>query len=166
MSSPVQTASRRRARQTSKAAPTLELHKFHYSRDDDDDFVVGDDEDEGAVSEAEDDSEVDFEPVRVKGKAQSVSKRPLGPPITTDEKIERLNNIHQMVVEGFLSTAKDEGRKVGLAGVYGFTGQSADNRKILISKGLMHAPFTDTILREMAINFPQSMCPHAGDYLS
>lgn len=30
----------------------------------------------------------------------------------------------------------------------------------------MHAPFTDTILREMAINFPQSECCHVGVYLN
>ncbi len=113
VSSPVQAASRRRAKQISKAAPTLELHKYRYSRNDD--FVASDDEDEGAVNEADNDSEEEFEPERVKGKLRS-AKRTLGPPITTDEKIERLNNIHQMVVEGFLNTAKDEGRRVSLAG--------------------------------------------------
>lgn len=116
VSSPVQAASRRRAKQTSKALPTLELHKYRYSRNDD--FVASDDENEGAVDEADNDSEEEFEPERVKGKVRSVSKRPLGPPITTDEKIERLNDIHQVVVEGFLSAAKDEGRRVSPPEVY------------------------------------------------
>lgn len=116
ISSPVQAASRRRAGQITKAAPTLELHKYRYSRNVD--FVASDDEDEGVVDEADNDSEEEFEPERVKGKTRSVSKRPLGPPITTDEKIERLNDIHQAVVEGFLNTAKDEGRRVSPLVVY------------------------------------------------
>lgn len=78
--------------------------------------MVNDDEDEeGTVNESDDDSEDDFEPVRVKGKTRKVSRRPLGPPITTDEKIERLNDIHQMVVEEFLDIAKNECRNVSLA---------------------------------------------------
>ncbi len=112
ISSPIQAASRCRAGKISEAAPTLELHKFKYSRNVD--SVLSDDEDEyeGAIDEADDDSEEDFEPQRVKGKTRIVKRRPLGPPITTDEKIERLNTIHQIVVDGFLNTAKDEGRRV------------------------------------------------------
>ena len=62
--------------------------------------------------ETEDDSEESFEPVRVKGKTRSVAKKTLGPPITTDEKIQGLSRIHQYVVEGFLTAAKQQSQNV------------------------------------------------------
>lgn len=113
ISSPIQAASRRRAKQANKAAQMLELRKFEYVNEEEDhDIVVNDDEYEAPVYDAEDDSEDDFEPVREKGKTRVVSKRPLGPPITTDEKIERLPELHRAVVEDFLIAAKEESRKV------------------------------------------------------
>ena len=66
-----------------------------------DGFVVGDDDESDA-----------FEPVREKGKSRSLSKRPLGPPITIDERIANLPQIHQMVVEDFLITARQQCQKV------------------------------------------------------
>lgn len=111
VSSPVQAASRRRLKPTCKSAPPLDLHKYDYSHADD--FFVDDDEEE-AVEIEEDDSEESFEPLRVKGKTRSTKKRPLGPPITIDEKIARLNQIHQMVVEDFVNSAKQQSQKVSL----------------------------------------------------
>jgi len=112
VSSPIQAASRRRAKQTAKSAATLDLHRYEYENSLDDNFVVGDDEEDAVIETTEDEFEESFEPVRVKGKPRSVTKRPLGPPITIDEKIERLNRIHQIVVEDFLNTAKQQSQKV------------------------------------------------------
>ena len=62
-------------------------------------------------------------------------KRQVGPPITTDERMESLDPTHQMLVEDFMIHAKriSEG--------------------ILMRKNLREQPFTDTILREMVIRF-------------
>lgn len=108
VSSPVQAASRRRVEQKNNAQPELELHRNGYFRDD---FVVDDDED-GSLDETDDESEDGFGPIREKGRSRSVPKRPLGPPITIDDKLERLNSIHRMVVENFLQNAKELSQKV------------------------------------------------------
>jgi bloom syndrome protein len=100
VSSPIQAASRRRIRNTPKATPELDLHTNGYARDD---FVVADDDESDA-----------FEPVREKGTSRGTTKRPLGPPITIDERIANLPEMHQRVVEGFLITAKEQSQKVGL----------------------------------------------------
>ena len=107
VSSPVQAASRRRIKKTNNPHPEPDLHSNGYSKDD---FVISDEED--AFEEPDYDSEYGFEPVREQGQPQRSSKRQLGPPITTDEKIERLNNIHRMVVDDFLNNAKLLSQKV------------------------------------------------------
>lgn len=108
VSSPVQAASRRRLKQVHKAEPATELHKIGYPRDDG--FVASDGDDDD-INDTEDDSD-GFESINVKGKSRSVAKKGLGPPITTDEKIDRLNPIHQIVVEDFLHNAKQHSQKV------------------------------------------------------
>ena len=105
VSSPVQAAARRRVKQKNQRDPGL--HKNTYSRDD---FVV--DDDDGSFIETEDESDDGFGPIRVKGQNWGGSKKPLGPPITIDEKLERLNDIHRMVVEDFLENAKELSQKV------------------------------------------------------
>ena len=109
VSSPIQAASRRRIQRGPKTTLDSDLPKNRSSRDGD--FIMGDDEDDAHI-ETEDDSEESFEPVRIKGKVRSVRKRSLGPPITTDEKIETLNHMHRYVVEDFLNTAKQQSQKV------------------------------------------------------
>ena len=109
VSSPVQAVSRRRVKQNSNAQPELQLLKNGYCRDD---FVVDDDDEEGPLLETEDESEDGFGPIREKEQSQNISKRSLGPPITIDEKLERLNSIHGMVVEDFLQSAKELSQKV------------------------------------------------------
>ena len=104
VSSPVQAASRRRVKQQSR----LESHRNINSHDD---FVVDDDE-VGSFHETEDESEDGFGPIREKGQSRSVPKRPLGPPITIDEKLEMLNSIHRMVVDDFLQNAKELSQNV------------------------------------------------------
>lgn len=106
VSSPVQMASRRRVMQQSGLQPHRNVHSY-------DDFVEEDD-DVGSAHETEDESEDGFAPIREKGQSRSVAKRPLGPPITIDEKLEMLNDIHRMVVEGFLTNAKELSQNVNL----------------------------------------------------
>ena len=107
VSSPVQAAARRRIKQNNQRDPGL--HKNTYSRDD---FVV--DDDDGSFMETEDESEDGFDSIPVKGQTWGRAKKPLGPPITIDEKLERLNDIHRMVVEDFLENAKELSQKVTL----------------------------------------------------
>ena len=108
VSSPIPAASRRRVKQKSNAQPGLELDRNVYCGDD---FVAGDDED-GSFNQTEDESDDGFGPIRTIGQHRSASKRPLGPPITIDEKLKRLNPIHGMVVENFLQDAKGLSQKV------------------------------------------------------
>ena len=114
VSSPVQAASRRRVRQKSDAQNDRPMHKNGYVKDD---FVTSD-EGSDALDELNNDSEDGFAPVRGLGGRQRRPKKQLGPPITTDEKIEKLNPIHRMVVEDFLITAKQQSQKVNFPGYH------------------------------------------------
>ena len=107
VSSPIQAASRRRVKQKSNAQPELQFHKNGYNHDD---FV--DDDDDAPLFETDNESEDGFAPIREKEQSRTGSKRALGPPITIDEKLERLNTIHRMVVEDFLQNAKELSQKV------------------------------------------------------
>ena len=107
LSSPIQALSGPQTKQSTKPAPKLHLHGYSY----DENFITGQNEDD-SVETDDDDSEESFQPIREKGKLRKGTRRILGPPITTDEKIERLNSIHQFVVEGFLNTAKQQSQKV------------------------------------------------------
>jgi bloom syndrome protein len=86
-------------------------------------------------SEGEDDLSC-FEPIRDRGIPPRETKRQLGPPITDDEKLARLNPTHRHVLDDFMGNAKKE------------------SSTIMLQKGLRSQPFPDTILREMAVNFP------------
>jgi bloom syndrome protein len=54
---------------------------------------------------ADDDSD-GFEPVRVTGKSRRANTHEMGPPITSDQKLERLGHMHRVVVEDFQEHAK------------------------------------------------------------
>ena len=108
VSSPIQAASRRRVKQKGSAQTELALHRNGYFGDN----LVVDDNEDGLFNETEDGSEDGFGPIREKGQSRNVPKRPLGPPITIDDKLERLNPIHAMVVEDFLQNAKELSQKV------------------------------------------------------
>jgi bloom syndrome protein len=86
-------------------------------------------------SEGEDDISC-FEPIRDRGVPSRETKRRLGPPITDDEKLARLNPTHRHVLDDFMGNAKKE------------------SSAIMLQKGLRGQPFSDGVLREMAINFP------------
>lgn len=57
------------------------------------------------VNDSEDDSD-GFEPVRVAGGAGNHTSREMGPPITSDQRLDRLDHLHRAVVEDFEVTAK------------------------------------------------------------
>jgi len=130
VSSPVHAAtSRKRKASSDDYDGDGEMHANGYCRDS---FVVAD-------NDESDDSY--FEPVREVGKSRTKRKEPreLGPPITTDEKMANLSDVHRVIVEAFVA----EGREVC--------------RDIMNERQLRKHPFTDTVLREMAINFPSSV---------
>lgn len=110
ISSPIQAASRRRIAQYSRTAPAANLSLNGYTRDG---FVISD-RDADSLDELNADSEDAFEDVREAGKPRKSKKRDLGPPITIDKKLERLNPTHRMVVEDFIIQAKQESAHVRL----------------------------------------------------
>ena len=111
ISSPVQAASRRKTPKGKRAAAR-------------DDFTEGSDDTD------------DFEPVRGPNASTSKKREPVGPPISTDEKIAGLGDIHRDVVDFFVVEAKKL------------------NDKIFDENGLRRRPFTDAMLQEMAMEFP------------
>lgn len=110
VSSPVQAASIRRQKRGQKEIAELDLHVNGYERDD---FVVSDNDDAGL--EETDSGEDAFEPIREAGVSRKREGTRLGPPITADHKLERLNPTHRMVVDEFMVHAKRECEKVGLS---------------------------------------------------
>ncbi|KAJ6160961.1 Bloom syndrome protein [Penicillium chermesinum] len=89
--------------------------------------------------EFSDDDSDGFEPIRVTGRAQREHARPLGPPITADQQMDHLDLLHRAVVEDFEVTAK---RYL---------------QDVVVEKGLRTQPFSDHILRTMAIKFPKDL---------
>lgn len=125
VSSPIQAVSRRRLVQNLGNTAGRDLHRNGYTKDG---FVTSDEEDESDG----------FEPRSSQRAPRNLKERSLGPPITVDDQIAELPDLHQIVVEDFLHNAKNK------------------SREILLAKNLAQAPFTDSMLREMAINFPQN----------
>jgi len=107
VSSPIQAASKRRKLPKAQAQKGLGLHSNGYVQDD---FVVSDNE--SAYNTSEDRSDAGRGLIQAIGTSREIRKRKLGPPITTDEKLERLNSLHQMVVVEFMHDALALGRKV------------------------------------------------------
>jgi bloom syndrome protein len=60
----------------------------------------------GADHSSDDEDSDGFEPIRVVGKQRRDNARELGPPITSDEKMDQLDHLHRAVVEDFEVTAK------------------------------------------------------------
>ena len=108
VSSPIQAIAPRRKVQGHDGNQESTLHRNGYERDN---FVVSDLE-YPSVNEGDEEEEDAFEPIREAGKYQASKKRKLGPPITMDEKMDRLNETHRMVVEDFMINAKKECEKV------------------------------------------------------
>ena len=131
VSSPIQAASsRKKAKQPARG----DTHANGYHRDD---FVVSDpnDDDYGIIDDESSDA---FEPVRIAGKTRVDKTKTLGPPITTDELMATLDDVHRTLVESFVTSA----RKVA--------------KDISLDKSLRAVPFSDTVLRLMAIRFTET----------
>ncbi|OQE47421.1 hypothetical protein PENCOP_c001G08890 [Penicillium coprophilum] len=80
-----------------------------------------------------------FEPIRTTGKSRRANTREMGPPITSDEKLDRLDHMHRVVVEDF-----QEHAKIML-------------QDLVVKKGLRCQPFSDQVLRDMGISFPKNL---------
>jgi bloom syndrome protein len=92
-----------------------------------DSFIVADDEDDA-----------NFVPLREAGRTKQKKTHELGPPITKDATMDRLSDTHRELVADFVDNAKDEGRKI---------------RQM---HNLRSPPFSDTILRQMAVRLVSS----------
>ncbi|PLB55643.1 ATP-dependent DNA helicase [Aspergillus steynii IBT 23096] len=92
----------------------------------------GDDSDDGRDSDG-------FESTRVAGKPSRSKRHTPGPPITQDHRFEQLDPLHKAVAEDFMVYAKNH------------------CQDLVLKKGLRNQPFTDGILREMVIVFPQNL---------
>ena len=107
VSSPIQQAAQRRQNRRGGSGNQVAVHHNGYA---DDGFVVSDDQSSTAESSGTD----YFEPVRNSENTRSRGRPPLGPPITVDESMGQLDDIHRMVVEDFVRVAKVEGEKVSI----------------------------------------------------
>lgn len=111
VSSPVQVSSRRRIAEY-KRTTEPKLQPNGYLEDDSTSEFNG--YDGNNVDETEDDSDDELGHIREAGRPQRSKKRQLGPPITMDEKLDKLNTIHRLVVDDFMFHAGEESEKVGL----------------------------------------------------
>jgi bloom syndrome protein len=125
----VQTAREDYPASTNVSSPVEAMSKRRSTRRPPPVFEDSGDEDEDISS---------FAPVREYGVPVQSNKHQLGPPITIDKKLEQLNPTHRHIVEDFVDNAKKQ------------------CRNIMMQMSLKQQPFSDTVLREMAINFPQT----------
>ncbi|PGH06447.1 hypothetical protein AJ79_06537 [Helicocarpus griseus UAMH5409] len=89
------------------------------------------------ILEDDEDESDGFEPIREAGMHDRPTKRDLGPPITDDGKLSRLNPLQSIIVDEFMFYAKNT------------------CHEIMMKKSLRDQPFPDAILREMAISLPE-----------
>ncbi|KAI5248441.1 hypothetical protein E4T42_05612 [Aureobasidium subglaciale] len=102
-----------------------------------DTFIVDDPDEDEDYAESDDDDT--FEPLRTGSKAHSRNQRELGPPITNDEAMDSLEDVHQDVLAMFVEQAKEQ------------------IHELMKKKKLRQQPFSDTMLREMAVVFPKNL---------
>jgi bloom syndrome protein len=131
VSSPIQAAS---SRKKPKQPARGDTYANGYLRDD---FVVSGPEDE-EYGVTDDESSDAFEPVRIAGQPRAEKTKSLGPPITSDDLMATLDDVHRTLVESFVTSA----RKVA--------------KDISLDKSLRAVPFSDTVLRQMAIRFTET----------
>ncbi|KAM0717525.1 hypothetical protein Q7P37_007377 [Cladosporium fusiforme] len=130
ISSPIQQAMTNRKRQLQ---PDNRFSGYKH-----DEFVAPDDDDDEDYEESDD----GFEPVRVGGRGPQPAavppQRRLGQRITADATMDSLDEMHRVVVDEFVHRAKEIVERI-------------KNNQFL------HAvPFSDTILRQMAIHFTET----------
>ncbi|KAF2851288.1 hypothetical protein T440DRAFT_449322 [Plenodomus tracheiphilus IPT5] len=83
--------------------------------------------------------DTDFAPIRVAKPSRATTAKPLGAPITVDERTANLTDFQQDVLRDFI------------------TGAKTLRVSIMAQKGHREAIFTDTVLREMGIDLPQTL---------
>lgn len=137
VSSPIQGASR-----CKKSAKQGEMHLNGYRKDN---FIVSDPEDEEFMQDAETESDDGFAPVidARKPRQKTPASRSLGPRITSDEVISNLSEVHQMVLEDFMTLAEKK------------------CKDIQKKKSMMMVPFTNTMLQHMIVHWvedEEQMC--------
>lgn len=88
------------------------------------------------MNDDDDDDDDGFEVVRDAGRPAPRARSRLSEPITRDQAIEKLHHVHQMVLDDFV----EEGEK--------------ECRRIMHARNLKTVPFTNTMLRQMAMTFP------------
>lgn len=106
VSSPLQQVRQRPRVSVRRPAGETTLRREGYANDG---FVVSDDQ----ASDGYSDESEGFEPVRQSRKHRDDSRSAVGRPITTDDTMDALDEIHQIVVEGFVRSAKFLGEEVG-----------------------------------------------------
>jgi len=84
-------------------------------------------------------NDAEFPPVRIAKSSRPTTAKPLGAPITVDERTANLDDFQLDVLRDFL------------------TGAIALRKSIMTQKGHRTAIFTDTVLREMGIVLPRSL---------
>ena len=102
VSSPIR--SKVRERRNSRLSEDVAMHGNGYERDG---FVLSDNEDASADDESD-----GFEPIKEAGRTRKQRGSRIGPPITTDSKLEQLDDLHRDVVENFVIEAERLGQKV------------------------------------------------------
>ncbi|KAM0693914.1 hypothetical protein Q7P36_006038 [Cladosporium allicinum] len=106
-----------------------------------DNFVVPDDDGDEDYQDDDDDEDDGFEPIREGGRMAPPPpppKRRVGQRITADATMDNLNEMHRFVVDAFVRDAKVIAERI-------------QNDKFLYA-----VPFSDTVLRQMAINFTET----------
>ncbi|KUL88828.1 hypothetical protein ZTR_03477 [Talaromyces verruculosus] len=94
----------------------------------------------GVPQAVDDDEDSDgFEPIREAGKSNRRKKTDVGPPIVEDGRMAGLDDSQQIVVEDFVTNAKEL------------------CQQIMMEKSLRNQPFSDAMLREMAIHLPEDL---------
>jgi len=134
VSSPLQAISKRKS---SRDKGSVASHASGYQHNN---FVISDPEDGDYSEDAQDDQfdafdSAGFAPIRESSRNLHGKRRELGPPIRSDDMMDSLDDEHRDIVEQFVEAAKSK------------------SQELMIDKGLRCAPFSDTILRQMAINF-------------
>lgn len=90
-----------------------------------------------------DDESDGFEPIRESGKQRRQNGHELGPPITADEKMDRLDHLHRAVVEDFEVTAKRYLQDVSISVpvVRDVAMKTNNPSRLLLRRVFAHSPF-------------------------
>lgn len=93
---------------------------------------------QGSSEDDEDEDGEEFAPVKEYGVPRAQRKSKMGPPITQDRQMAKLNDAHRHVLEDFIQEAR-----IAVT-------------NIMVSKGLSQRQVTDSLLREIGTVFPKN----------